>query len=350
MGGRPAFPFEYSYVSREDRGEYAEIIDYWGTTILGQRNEWVYFRRFQRRNRKTPEILAQYQRDVENYRRNEHIPGDIQLVFDAKQQTKLDEWKEYHYFEHQRLVRMREKAEEARLERERAKKKWEQGEGDPKMPAWLYDVRMLAESELDKHMVLLKWIEEQIPKVAQESAPSDREPSRDALNLSGSVEVSIDAESKAAAGLTSSGTNAKNNRRTSRRNKKSASGVLKVAGSPRVMKSRRKTTTRDLRSVNNALSGASHRTPKATEPETSVSIQPCPALRRSQRIIDLAIKRHQPPETIQAAQQTKPSPKSRRDRKPRTSRAAQPSPQLKPQGITKTRPTRKKKPRLAAGR
>lgn len=58
MGGRPAFPFEIIYANPNEYGEYAGLIEYWGAMFLGQKNEWVSFRRFQKQMRKTVEAFA----------------------------------------------------------------------------------------------------------------------------------------------------------------------------------------------------------------------------------------------------------------------------------------------------
>jgi hypothetical protein len=190
MGGRPAFPsLEIFYAPMGTRGEYEDIIEYWSSKggVRGQRNRWILFRIFQRRNRKTAEIFAQYQQDVCEYRRKEGIEG---LLFDQEQQTKVDRWKEYHYFEHRKLAHMKAKAEESRQKRESDRKEWEAAHEtghniDPNVPSdvsWIYRYR--DESELGHFMVFLNWIERQLPEIARECEIPDREASKDIVPTS----------------------------------------------------------------------------------------------------------------------------------------------------------------------
>ncbi|PGH36440.1 hypothetical protein GX50_00776 [[Emmonsia] crescens] len=356
MGGRPAFPVELWNTPKDVHGRYGPIVDYWRTLYGEQRNTWIYFRRFQRRNRKNVEIFTQYQQDVRNHRQNEGIEGDIQLLFDAKEQTKVDEWKEYHYFQHRNLPQMRAEAEEGRQMREQQKLEWETVNGssktidlnEPPGPAlgWVY--RTIAESDLARFMVLLNWIEEELPKIAQEVALSNPEAFTGVATHTNPIQTSEKESRLEDTASTDFNTenNMNSNRSSTNRSRKSNNPVLKPVGSPRVTKAGRNTrsSVRNQQGHHNTPHGTKGRARAAMTP-TKPPIPPVTALRRSQRIIDLAAKKSQQPEPIQEVpRQGISKPISRKEPKERKSKGRRPSPQAKPQGITKSRPTRKKNP------
>ncbi|EDN03341.1 predicted protein [Histoplasma mississippiense (nom. inval.)] len=132
--GRPAFPLEYATAPPKNFGKYRDMIDYWSQGFYNQRNNWVAFQNFQLKKRQSIEIFTKYQQDVHDHREKEGIEGDIQLHFDEKQQSRVVQWKEYHYYLHRRVPRWREKAEAARKEREQDMLDWESGKRNPNIP------------------------------------------------------------------------------------------------------------------------------------------------------------------------------------------------------------------------
>ncbi|KAN0068968.1 hypothetical protein V8E54_013137 [Elaphomyces granulatus] len=216
MGGRPAFPsLDIFYSPVGTRGKYEDIIYYWSgkDDILGQGYLWHLFREFQLENRKTAEVFSQYQQNVRDYRRNENIEDNTCLLFDHKQQTKVDEWKEFHYFQHRKLADMKEMAEEGRQERV----KWEELHGRGHDPH-------IDEEELDFLLILLKWIEEQLPEIARECAMSNKEASKDMPSLN-PVKAS-EAASRPEETTSKGSNNAQSNRNSINRNKKSTTPAL----------------------------------------------------------------------------------------------------------------------------
>ncbi|KAG5292436.1 hypothetical protein I7I48_04532 [Histoplasma ohiense] len=174
-GGRPAFPLEYATAAPKNFGKYRDMIDYWSQGFYNQRNNWVAFQNFQLKKRQSIEIFTKYQQDVHDHREKEGIEGDIQLQFDEKQQSRVVQWKEYHYYLHRRVPRWREKAEAARKEREQDMLDWESGKRNPNIPesmGWIHSVRTLVESNLEKYMNWIRWVEAELPKVEQECAES----------------------------------------------------------------------------------------------------------------------------------------------------------------------------------
>ncbi|PGH34641.1 hypothetical protein GX50_02531 [[Emmonsia] crescens] len=175
MGGRPAFPLEIAQSYTNDFGEHEAMVGYWGQAFFGQRDRWISFLNFQLKKRRTMEIFTNYQQAVHDHREKEGIEGNIQLLFDEEQQSKVDQWKEFHYYRHRHLPRMRENAEAASKEREQDIIDWEAGKRDPLIPedmGWIHHVRTLVESKLDKFIGLIHWIEAELPKIEQECAES----------------------------------------------------------------------------------------------------------------------------------------------------------------------------------
>ncbi|QSS61160.1 hypothetical protein I7I51_03332 [Histoplasma capsulatum] len=375
-GGRPAFSLQlwwdrycddqrtaWGYLDNYE--QYEDIFKYWyrgGTGFRGQLRVWIHFQRFQQRNRKTAEIFDQYQRDVREYRRNEGIEGDIHLHFDPKQQTKVDEWKEYHYFQHRKLAGMRPRAEEARQRREKERREWEAVNGtgkkidrsEPAGIAWIY--RDKVEADLDDFMVLLNWIEQQLPEIARECAISNNNNApKDTPKPVGPVEVSGTVPMLSAVSRTRR--TARSNRRPTNGNKRSTSPVLGSVGAVRVAKASRKTkssvhalvsgaqstTHGDTRRITRAQNRASTATMNAiiqTYAQASADTAP---LRRSRRIRDLEARRNGQCKMMpREARQKVSRAKSQRKPKERVSKERKLSPQARPQGITKSRVTRKK--------
>jgi hypothetical protein len=222
MGGRPAFPsLDIFYSPVGTRGEYEDIIHYWGYywgtkgILFGQVQTWVLFREFQLENRKTAEIFSQYQQNVHDYRRNENIEDNTCLLFNHEQQTKVDEWKEYHYFQHRKLALMKEKTEKGRQFRE----KWEAFYGSLRPGHSPH----IDEGEPGRLMILLNWIEQQLPEIARECAMSNKEASKDMPSLD---PVKASEAASRPEETTPKGSNARSNRSSINRNKKSTTPAL----------------------------------------------------------------------------------------------------------------------------
>ena len=122
MGGRPRRPINPNPPSKYPCKdfEYQKIQFYWGKPDLPSlvdhlflewerisldRREWEDFRGYQKRKRKTPEAFASYRSFVQRFRRHHNLEGmiDVDLQYDATQQSKLDEWKEYHVYQSNRM-------------------------------------------------------------------------------------------------------------------------------------------------------------------------------------------------------------------------------------------------------
>lgn len=281
--------------------EYANIHRYWGYNKgqLGQLLQWKYFQRFQKRKRKNMEIFAHYQQDICKYRQDESIEGDIILCFDPTKQTKVDEWKEYHYFQHRRLIRKKALAEESRQRREVEKQEWEEAEkaGKYKPMCWIYKDK--TESLLDDHLFFLGWIEQQLPEIARENAAPNHEP-QNTLDFMGTGELVFPVPENETynydtflLGLNESQT----------RNKNPTNPVLGLSDAPKVNKNCRRTkkssrlqTPIEPVASNTGNYGASQISKdsvaaSAATATSQFSANTAAPLRRSQRLRNLEIKR-----------------------------------------------------------
>ncbi|QSS50359.1 hypothetical protein I7I53_11020 [Histoplasma capsulatum var. duboisii H88] len=370
MGGRPAYPFELAFAHPRAYKEHADIINSLGSASSGflrQKNAWIMFRKSQRWNRRTEEIFAQYQRNVIEYRQKENIKGDIHLLFDAAKQTKVDEWKEYQFCEHRKIGQMRIKAEQGRQRREQERKEWEavNGKGrniDPTEPsdiAWIY--RTAAETELSEVTVFLDWIEQQLPKIAQEEFDNDK--SGGVLGASNSAEMSETAMSRDTA--VSTRLRRKNNSMSNNGIQSAPRSILKPVDARRVSKAGRKTKelVHDKRRLQDMqLSDTSsvilrrNGVRRVTEEQKTTtqrdamfqssanmasSAEPAP-LRRSLRIKDLEAKKNNQSRIMQnVVPHTDRTSNSKGKPKRQESRYRNPPPQATATGIRKSRVTKR---------
>ncbi|EEH03918.1 predicted protein [Histoplasma capsulatum G186AR] len=302
LGGRPAFPVEMWRTPKDVHGKYGPIVDYWNTGYWGQRLEWISFLKFQQRRRRSVEIFKQYQQEVHRHRQQEGIDGDIQLLFDAKQQSKMDVWKEYHYFQHRNVPKMRIMAEEGRQKREHMRLEWEAEHGkgatlDPNEPfnpalAWL--LRSASERNLDKFMILLNWIEQELPKIAQEMVMSNSDLSPIQILENESEQEAVSTNLNIHKNLNS------NCRSTNVGGKAATNTVLKADRSSKITKTRKssRASIHDRTGRYDTTHLAKPHGKGATAP-TNLPISPVATLRRSQRITDLTAKKNQQAEPMQ---------------------------------------------------
>ncbi|OAT02367.1 hypothetical protein, variant 2 [Blastomyces dermatitidis ER-3] len=362
QGGRPAFPLELAQAQTNDFGEHLDMVEYWGQRYRGQRNQWVVFLTHQMRKRRSVKVFTKYQQTVHDYREKEGIEGSIQLHFDEKQQSKIDTWKEYHYHEHKFLLPRREKAEAARKQREKDIADWEAGKRNPQIPenmGWIHYVRALEESDLEKDLGWLRWIESEFPKIEQECAIGLDKTPRPA---------EAEAETKEPATLPSSHIEIEppSAGKSLRRSQRSASGTTKsLVGSPRVSSRRKANPAVPAKYLSHAHLGTASLAPPSqsstlAKPATrrdmipnesrmarSVPIAETGSLRRSQRIIEMESRKTQQQAAQEAARQSETAPKieSRRDLRTLSRKKSSKPTSLhsKPQGITKAQSSRKRK-------
>ncbi|KAK4983192.1 hypothetical protein LTR66_008922 [Elasticomyces elasticus] len=187
-GGRPSHPIDSGFDILKEPGQYAEIISYWSRGGSGwpmfrdQFGIWKEFREYQervRQSRTDPERFAKYAQYVRDYRCEKGLEGDVELHQDRKKQSRLDDWKEYQFYQLRtadRSTRAMKYAEaELELERKRLHAAVEAGQSAQSV-AWIKEWgiaywqgrRGTARRELEERNVLLKWIDQQLPTIASE--------------------------------------------------------------------------------------------------------------------------------------------------------------------------------------
>ena len=191
-GGQPSHrPNEsgFDYLYEPQTG----IIWYWITMSASrecvfrtQHWHWQDFRKHQdwRRWRYwKPEWFERFVQEVREYRQKKGLEGDVILLQDRKEQSRLQDWVEFQYWEYKKadgFVNERERyAGEVQEQEERL-----QTAIDEDQPAeeieWIRDHSLAlmegrrggAEIDLGRQNVLLKWIDEQLPIIASECQTS----------------------------------------------------------------------------------------------------------------------------------------------------------------------------------
>ena len=191
-GGQPSHRpdesgFDYLY------GPQTGIIWYWITVSASrecvfrtQHWHWQDFRKHQdwRRSRYwKPEWFERFVQEVRQYRQKKGLEGDVILLQDRKEQSRLQDWVELQYWEYKKadgFVNERERyAGEVQEQQERL-----QAAIDEDQPAeeieWIRDHSLAlmegrrggAGIDLERQNVLLKWIDEQLPIIASECQTS----------------------------------------------------------------------------------------------------------------------------------------------------------------------------------
>ena len=121
--------------------------------------------------------------EVREYRRKKGLEGDICLLQDRKEQSRLEDWVEFQYWEYKkadRLVKEMDRyAEEVKGQEKRLQAAIDAGRPADKIKmirehslALMKGRRGGAEIELERQNVLLKWIDEQLPIIASECQTS----------------------------------------------------------------------------------------------------------------------------------------------------------------------------------
>ncbi|OJD15877.1 hypothetical protein AJ78_03895 [Emergomyces pasteurianus Ep9510] len=383
-GGRPAFPLEMSRADyNEGFGEHAAMIDYWSQSFFGQRRRWTRFLNYQQYMRRSMETFTKYQQAVHDHRKTEGIDSSIHLHFDMEQQSKVDQWKEYHYFHHRHLPNKREKAEAARQKRAQQAKDWHAGIRDPSIPEYMgcvYEGETKAESHLPQYMNWIRWIEGELPKIEQECVESGN---KGGVDASYPAEQGDEAKEYTGSPLVhaqpvhpSTEKHLRKSRRLTSRTKKPTTS-LGVIGAPRVSSrkgtkpavsakhlshadlgtatssappdqsaaSKKRATGKDVL-TNPSRNKRSRLRNSSTRPTAETG-----SLRRSQRIIDMAARKAREqavPETA-SSNLAVPQVQIRREvRAQQVKRKSKRAPlQRKPQGITKSQPSGRRRPQAA---
>ena len=189
-GWRPSHcPSESNFDFLYEPQNHTDIIWYWITVsatreciLQSQRTHWTEFRKHQdwRRWRYwKPEWFERFVQEVKVYRRKKGLEGDICLLQDRKEQSRLQDWVEFQYWEYRKADRLVKQmvryAEEVKDEETELQAAIDGGRPADEIE-WIRDHTLAitkgrrggAEIELGRQNVLLKWIDEQLPIIASE--------------------------------------------------------------------------------------------------------------------------------------------------------------------------------------
>ncbi|KAI9759980.1 MAG: hypothetical protein M1840_002757 [Geoglossum simile] len=200
----------------------------WSTAGLrSQLEDWRKFREYQQKVREDPEKFLRYQVTLHEYRREKGFESDVQLHRDLEQQTKLDNWKEYHGFKNYYKLQLERAVKRARerLEAEVA-----------------IDRAALAfnEKDLQEWNTVMDWIEQRTRTIASEIAvPNQEDESDHEAGVRGSAQISEQTASTISKGWRSS-----NKRRSNKRNRPTRHPVLGPILPPKIRKATKKTRFR----------------------------------------------------------------------------------------------------------
>ena len=137
-GGIPSYPVDLVFdVFDKNPGEYEDIVSYWESRRGGGHNsifqtqlrEWRKFRDYQLRVRRyflERDKFPEYQQRVHDRRRRHGLEGDVEILPDRDQQSKLANWMEYQDIKYQGIEDFEKSIERAHQKVESTQKALEE--------------------------------------------------------------------------------------------------------------------------------------------------------------------------------------------------------------------------------
>ena len=142
-----------------------------GARLRGELEKWRAFRDYQRAVRRDPNSFRQVQRYVIAYWQRKGIRQDLkpELFLDLKMQTKLDEWKEFYFHQHQRLEQKEKEVKE--IQAQTSLKSLDTADGYCESGLHARDGWYTAATvDLEIYTSWLAWIEGQLSLISSECA------------------------------------------------------------------------------------------------------------------------------------------------------------------------------------
>ncbi len=167
LGGRPTREIEHDCGGSSCDAENWLDCHYSGEAACfnGELEKWVLFRDYQRLGRKDPPTFAQVQKYIDAFWKKHGIDNDLKpsLQIDLEMQTKVDEWKEFYFYQYRNRERKKQEVYKARQQAEslptgdftRAGKRWIE----------------IANTDLKRWDDWLSWVVHQLPTVTLEHTP-----------------------------------------------------------------------------------------------------------------------------------------------------------------------------------
>ncbi len=300
MGGRPTRsinPDPGVWDPVKVNVEEVHVLNHWSVEsgrLQDELDRWRHFREFQQRNRAKPETFPRYQEHVLKYRQGNGIEGIVQLHLQPEEQTKLDEWKEYQFYEHRKLGRLQRIVKRAQETAESARNRFDAAESDESKDA-IHDALLIyqgrlrsAELNVERLNELLDWIEGQFPLIISEGPVSSQETGGEGHHSRDQRELpSMQPTSKPTGLVASHSKTSKTIDQKSLNQKKQPSKVLGAVHSTKISKAVRKKPPRILQQRDLPRSAGSLPGNNRDEGLPHGATQPPPAApRRSERIAE----------------------------------------------------------------
>ena len=174
-GCLPCYSLDLEFPLRNPPEKYQPIIGYWQSflgiddvVLRAESSDWWKFRmsqsRVRRRFRNKP--FSEYINEVCERRQRHKLNGNVRLLLDPKQQSRLENWVEFQNYHFQGLEGFEKKRDRLKRELDDARRK--AGDTDPAVSERAAeDVEAIqqlledAEQDLRRHKVLLQWIKQE---------------------------------------------------------------------------------------------------------------------------------------------------------------------------------------------
>ncbi|KAK3897957.1 hypothetical protein C8A05DRAFT_38468 [Staphylotrichum tortipilum] len=183
QGCPPCYPPSLTVPLRNPPSRYQPIISYWHSlsitddaVLSAQRWDWSKFCDYQRtaRQRYGSKKFHRYEERAAERRHRHGLPGPVHFTFDRTQQTRLETWTEYqnyHLLRHEELNQKLE-TQQARLATFEGLVAAGTAKQDTYALAALHSGVDACEQAIEKHKLLLRWVEQQRRTMTREpSAP-----------------------------------------------------------------------------------------------------------------------------------------------------------------------------------
>ena len=137
MGGRPTAPINPDpgpcNPSKSDIDKKHHTLDHLATEqhrAFKELTRWENFCSARQKPRRSQEAFTKYMERVRKLQQDMAVGWSVQLELELKNQTKLDEWREYYIYEYSKKHGIERRLERAQREMEAAQKKMKEAESN----------------------------------------------------------------------------------------------------------------------------------------------------------------------------------------------------------------------------
>jgi len=144
-----------------------------GAQLREELERWRMFREYQNDIRRDQSAFQRLQQQLQGYWHRKRLRNDLKpdLRFRVQDQTKSEEWKEFYFFQYQRLEWMENQIEEAQKQKARAIKSANSNEAEKLS----FEMRVaVAKRDWESWSTWLQWVEGQLPTIAGNIASNEK--------------------------------------------------------------------------------------------------------------------------------------------------------------------------------